>query len=107
MIAPYENKNDSRIYTVAERLPYVVYGHFFGEGIPEYQDRISNVTQFYNPDISSEDKISILDDFKKFSAARPTILLVPKDTVDGKLLNSNIVKLLYSSEDATIYKLKY
>jgi hypothetical protein len=106
VIAPYENKNDSRIYTVAERLPYVVYGHFFGEGIPEYHKRVKNVRQFYDPKISSEEKIGILDNFKKFSAERETILLVPKQTVDEKLFNSDKFELLYSSVDASIYKFK-
>jgi hypothetical protein len=106
VIAPYENKNDSRIYTVSERLPYVVYGRFFGEGIPEYHSRVNNVKQFYDPQISSLNKIGILDDFKKFSSDRQTILLVPKEIVDEKLLRGNIVELLYSSEDANVYKFK-
>ncbi|MGB2693334.1 MAG: hypothetical protein WBB48_11895 [Thermodesulfobacteriota bacterium] len=124
VILPLESKNHSKIYTIAERLTYVTCASLFGDGIEEYHKRIENAMQFYGetmppddhpcyklPEVEFLEKTStkrseILNEFKNFSSERSTVLLIPKDKLDDVVLEDKILEVVYSDEDANIYRFK-
>ncbi|MGB2693335.1 MAG: hypothetical protein WBB48_11900 [Thermodesulfobacteriota bacterium] len=124
VILPLEAKDRSNIYLITERLPYVVCGHMFAEGIEEFHNRVENVMQFYGdkpppnelscrnlPEVEiverdSIKKSEILNEFKEFNSKRPSVLFIPKNKLDDIVVDDEILKLLYRGKDANVYGFK-
>ncbi len=124
VILPLEPKDPGKIFSITDRLPYVVCGHFFALGINEYYKRAENVMQFYGDktpprnfackglsEIETTEKDSIiksniLNEFKKFNSERPSVLFIPKNKLDNILVDEKILEMIYSDKEANIYRFK-
>jgi len=124
VIIPLEAKDFSHIYTVAERLPYVVCGDLFSDGYLEYRKRVQNVMLFYNylsppghlscghipalrtKRMNQDVRYRILEDFKNFSSEKPSVLLLPKDRLQYVKRSGETLELLFEGKDSNIYRFK-
>lgn len=124
IILPLEAKDQSKIYIIAERLPYVVCGHLFVEGFEEYSNRIENIMTFFDdkkppPGFScrnipgtqtnkpsSAKQSEILNEFKKYNSERPSVLMIPKKKLDNIVVDDEILELLYRGKHSNVYGFK-
>ena len=106
VIQPLQSKNDSNVYTIAQRLPYVVKGGLFAEGIQEYYDRVDNVKLFYAIDTPKSKRLEILDKFRDFGSDRSVILFVPENITNIFDLNNNSLNMIYSGKEGNLYTFK-
>ena len=110
VIMPFPTKNTGRdevingnVYIIAERLPYVAYGHIFADGIDEYRHRRKNIKLFYSDSTRIKKKIQILGEFEMFSRKRPSILLVPKKDLKSLSPYLDNLQMIYGGKDANLY----
>jgi len=111
VILPLPSKNSGSkinllkgdVYIIAERIPYVAYGHIFAEGIDEYQNRYENIIDFYSDSTPIEKKVEILGEFEEFSRKRQSVLLIPNKDVESLRPYLDKLKLIYRGRDAELY----
>ena len=113
VIMPFPTKNTGRdevvngnVYVIAERLPYVAYGHIFATGMNEYKYRKKNIRSFYSPDTTDNAITDALANFKEFSQKRDSVILVPKENISKLSPYLQNLNLLFRGGDAEIYQFK-
>lgn len=106
VIQPLQSKNNSNVYTIAQRLPYVAEGAFFAVGIQEYYNRVDNVKLFYAIDTPKSKRLEILDKFRDFGSDYSVILFVPENITKIFDLNNNSLNMIYSDKEGNLYTFK-
>jgi hypothetical protein len=103
VLQPYTSKDWNYGY-FSERLPYVVAGHIYNEGLPESDRRREQLEQLYDTTVSVEAKMVLIQDILH-SLGRPLALIYPVDKVfnaaiektfdvRGKRIGTTVVYLL-------------
>ncbi|MCZ6702983.1 MAG: hypothetical protein O6940_08085 [Ignavibacteria bacterium] len=106
VIQPLQSKDNSNVYTIAQRLPYVAEGVFYAAGIQEYYNRVDNVELFYAIDTPKSKRLEILDKFRDFGSDYSVILFVPENITKIFDLNNNSLNMIYSDKEGNLYTFK-
>lgn len=77
IVQPWNSKDWNYGY-FSERLPYVVAGHIYNEGIPETAIRREQIERLYDTSIPLQERISILREIMQ-SVSHPLAIIYPAD----------------------------
>jgi hypothetical protein len=78
IVQPLNSKDWNYSY-FSERLPYIVAGHIYNEGIPETAVRTDQVKRLYDPGQPVEKRIEIVRAILQSLGARPVAVIYPVD----------------------------
>ncbi len=107
LVLPFYHKDDSTMLIVSERLPYVVDGYFFNNGLPGYEARVNQVNTIYSEDSSWAEKSQAIDAIAGTFPERQLLLLYPH-ALNDMLANegSNGLLPLYQGRYADLYEIE-
>jgi hypothetical protein len=106
IVTPFVSKDDSLLYVLAERLPYVAWGDHYGEGLPGYEERHAAVEALYAPESTPEQRGEAVAFIKNTGFERPVVVILPHKltkSVDPAQLG---LALLYEGKKADLFSLQ-
>ncbi len=98
------NSKDWNYGYFTERLPYVVMGHIYNDGIPETAIRQKLIDTLYDQSLSVEARIAALQEIIRSMPDRPLVLLYPYLDVFAEAMEETFgVKGIRFTKDPVIY----
>jgi hypothetical protein len=106
VVIPRSSKDQSSIYVLAERLPYVVDGDIYNRAIPAYTDRIALITALYETETAGTELAAILEDIRQTLPARPLVLVYPHNRPNHTRIEQLMLPIAYRGLTADLYTLR-
>lgn len=104
VVAPMMHKDQSSLPLLSERLPYVVNGLFFNNGIVEYQTRVELVEKLYGAKSTTADRQDALAELAESLPGRPMVVVLPHSLAFDQQ-SAYLGELLYAGRAADLYQL--
>jgi len=104
LIIPRIHKDRATAYVLAERVPYIVNGHIYNQGAPQYKQRSDNIIILFSTNTTEEDKHKALEQIRCDLPHRPMLIVYPKILAFSEVIRNGInPKMSYAGKVATGY----